>query len=120
MRMKLLVPLLVLTIAFSAGEASEQPWVSLVSSGRLSYRALPHGDRIVDFSYAGYMGGGVRLPERVPIGRALAPSGGDDTAAIQRAIDEVSAMPIKDRIRGAVVLGPKPMSFAREPKEWLC
>jgi hypothetical protein len=72
----------------------------------LSYRTLPHGDRIVDFSYAGYMGGGVRLPERIPIGCSLTPSGGDDTAAIQRAIDEVSAMPIKDGIRGAVVLSP--------------
>jgi hypothetical protein len=80
-------------------------WVSLDSSGKLVYRTLPRGDRIVDFSYAGYMSGGVPLP-RVPSARTISPSGGDDTAAIQRAINEVSAMPMKSGIRGAVVLTP--------------
>jgi hypothetical protein len=85
--------------------ASKQPWVSFDSSGKLVYRTLPRGDRIVDFSYAGYMGGGVPLP-RVRAVRAVAPSGGDDTAAIQRAIDEVSAMPLRGGFRGAIVLTP--------------
>ena len=61
---------------------SQRPWVSLDSSGKLVYRTLAHGDHIVDFSYAGYMGGGVPFPNRIPIRRKLAPSGGDDTAAI--------------------------------------
>jgi hypothetical protein len=106
MRIKLLVPLLLFTLAIPANPAPKPHWVSLDSSGRLVYHTLPHGDRIVDFSYAGYMGGGVPLP-RVPIARTVAPSGtDDDTAAIQRAIDEVSAMPLKNGIRGAVVLTP--------------
>jgi hypothetical protein len=59
----------------------------------------------VDFSYAGYMGGGVPLP-RVPAGPSVSPSGADDTAAIQHAIDQVSALPLKNGFRGAVVLAP--------------
>jgi hypothetical protein len=84
---------------------SDKEWVSLDSSGRLVYRALPHGDHIVDFSYAGYLGGGIPLPHAREA-RVVAPSGGDDTAAIQRAIDEVSSMPLKNGFRGAVVLTP--------------
>jgi hypothetical protein len=86
-------------------EDSKRPWVSLDSSGQLIYRRLPQGDRIVDFSYAGYMGGGVPLPQ-VPVVLTLVPSGVDDTAAIQRAIDQVSAMPVAHGMRGAIVLAP--------------
>jgi len=94
--------------AYAASKAANknEPWVSEDASGRLVYRTLPRGDRIVDFSYAGYMGGGVPIPPRLHIGRTVAPSGGDDSATIQKAIDEVSAMPLKDRFRGAVVLKP--------------
>jgi hypothetical protein len=59
----------------------------------------------VDFSYAGYMGGGVSLP-RLPSVQTVVPSGVDDTAAIQRAIDQVSSLPLKDGFRGAVLLAP--------------
>ncbi|MGA2649816.1 MAG: hypothetical protein ABSF28_04815 [Terracidiphilus sp.] len=103
---KQFLSILILTLAIVAAASAEQPWVSMDDSGRLIYRTLPHGDRIVDFSYAGYMGGGVPLPARLPVGLKVQPSGGDDTAAIQKAIDEVSAMPLKDGLRGAVVLGP--------------
>ena len=90
----------------SKKESSEKDkWVSVDASGRLVYKSLPQGDHIVDFSYAGYMGGGVALP-RVPQALSLAPSGADDTAAIQHAIDQVSALPLKNGFRGAVVLVP--------------
>ena len=92
MRIKLFNSFLVFALAILANPAaSQQHWVSLDSSGKLVYRTLAHGDHIVDFSYAGYMGGGVPLPSRIPIKRKLAPSGGDDTAEIQRAIDEISS-----------------------------
>jgi hypothetical protein len=107
MRTKLLALLIGITLTAPVYAArKEAPWVSLDASGRLVYRTLPRGDRIVDFSYAGYMGGGVPLPTRLPIGRTVAPSGRDDTAAIQKAIDDVSAMPLNDGIRGAVLLKP--------------
>lgn len=51
-----LVLLLAVSSAYPRG--SRAPWVSLDASGRLVYRTLPRGDRIADFSYAGYMGGG--------------------------------------------------------------
>jgi hypothetical protein len=92
--------LAILGVAVSASAASKQPWISLDASGKLVYRTLPHGDRIVDFSYAGYMGGGVPLP-RLPVVRTLTPSGGDDSAAIQQAIDQVAAQAAKDHRVGA-------------------
>lgn len=105
MRSKLMLSIFVCTAAVSAPAASKQQWVSLDATGKLVYRTTPRGDRIVDFSYAGYMGGGVPLP-RVPVVRMLKPSGGDDSAAIQQAIDEVAAQSAKDHGVGAVLLAP--------------
>jgi len=80
-------------------------WVRQGRGGKLIYATTPKGDRIADFSSAGYRGGGVALPV-VPGKRTVAPSGADDTAAIQKAIDEVSALPLIDGFRGAVELAP--------------
>jgi hypothetical protein len=110
MRLKLLLSLVLLVTALAAALAaktkeSKQSWVSLDAAGHLVYRTLPQGDRIADFSYAGYMGGGVPLP-RIPDAVTVSPSGADDTTAIQHAIDQVSALPLKNGFRGAVVLAP--------------
>jgi hypothetical protein len=60
----------------------------------------------MDFSYAGYLGGGVALPE-VPVKRVVQSSGGpDDTALIQSAVNEVAAMKLEHGFRGAIQLGP--------------
>lgn len=73
---------------------------------RLRYAADPAGNRIIDFSSAGYRGGGVSLPH-VPVRVTVAPSGGDDTATIQSALDAVAALPLDKRgFRGAVLLSP--------------
>lgn len=105
-RLKLVVLVLICMVAADAHPwGSKKHWVSLDSSGRLIYRTFPRGDRIVDFSYAGYMSGGLPLPN-VLTARTVAPSGADDTAAIQRALDQVSTLPLKSGFRGAVVLGP--------------
>jgi hypothetical protein len=80
-------------------------WVYPGPDGKLVYKTLPTGDRIMDFSHAGYMGGGVALPT-VAVAKTIGPSGGDDTARIQAAIDEVAARPLKDGFRGAVLLAP--------------
>jgi Family of unknown function (DUF6298) len=58
----------------------------------------------IDFSYAGYGGGGRAIPDvRATI--AVAPADGDDGFRIQAAIDRVSAMPVNaDGFRGAVLL----------------
>ena len=60
----------------------------------------------VDFSYAGYGGGGVAIPA-APAALAVRPTGGDDTELLQGAIDAVGALPAgKNGIRGAVLLRP--------------
>jgi hypothetical protein len=101
-------------LLLSAGLAPAQSkWVQLGPDGKLVYAHSPQGDRIVDFSYAGYRGGGVALPGVKAI-ELVTPSGGDDSAAIQAAIDEVSRLPLKDGHRGAVVLGPGVFHCAKE------
>ena len=59
----------------------------------------------MDFSHAGYMGGGVSIPS-VPVKITLSPAAGDNTDAIQKAIDEVSKMKMVNGFRGAVLLKP--------------
>ena len=93
------------------GASASSKWV-YVANGALQYAALDAGDRIIDFSYAGYGGGGVSLPA-VPVAQTVSPSGGpDDTAAIQAAIDAVSKMPLANGLRGAVLLGPGTFELA--------
>lgn len=83
--------------------AAQSEWAHPDSNGKLVYKTLPRGDRILDFSYAGYGGGGVKLPVAT-VQKTVAPSAGDDSAAIQSAIDAVAALPVKDGFRGAVLL----------------
>ncbi|MFC1539044.1 discoidin domain-containing protein [Candidatus Latescibacterota bacterium] len=79
-------------------------WFYADKSGKLVYKTTPAGDKIMDFSYAGYMGGGIALPD-VPVKRTVSPSGSmDDARLIQDAIDIVSAMPLENGFRGAVLL----------------
>ena len=81
-------------------------WVYFGPDGRLEYRADAHGNRILDFSYAGYHAGGVRLPE-VPVAEKLAPAVGDNTARIQAAVDEIARRaPDANGFRGALALAP--------------
>jgi hypothetical protein len=84
---------------------AESKWVHYDSEGKLVYKTLSTGDRIMDFSFAGYMGGGVAIPV-VPVKITLAPLRGDNTAAIQQAIDQVSRMPLQHGLRGAILLKP--------------
>ncbi len=60
----------------------------------------------MDFSYAGYMGGGVAIPDVAVKETVQASGGADDAAAIQGAIDRVSKLPMVGGFRGAVLLGP--------------
>src|SRR5947209_18476347 len=102
--------LMVLSAAVGGRSGPEAPsarsqWVYPGPDGKLVYKTTERGDRILDFSHAGYMGGGVALPT-VAVQKTVEPSGGDDTARIQAALDEVAASPLKDGFRGAVLLAP--------------
>lgn len=97
--------LLAVLQACSTLPASESQWVQRGVTGRLVYTPDAEGDRVPDFSDVGYRGGGVSLP-RVFAALQLQPVAGDDTASIQAAIDQVSALPLgADGFRGAVHLG---------------
>ncbi len=102
----------ILVISFSAltnagiciaQSSARSQWVYQDTKGKLVYKTLATGDRIMDFSYAGYMGGGVAIPG-VPVKITLSPSPGDNSDAIQQAIDNVSRMPLTNGIRGAILL----------------
>src|SRR5271155_160035 len=66
------------------------------TDGKLVYQPYDQqGDAIPDFSNCGYMGGGVWIPD-VQTKLTLQPDPGspDDTARIQHAVDQVSALPL--------------------------
>ena len=98
------IPFAIVTLAAFA--ANQSHWVSAGADGKLHYATDSRGNRIMDFSYAGYKGGGSRLPA-IPVARTLQPEAGDATARIQQAIDAVShLMPSDQGLRGTVLLDP--------------
>jgi hypothetical protein len=103
--MKLIRLIGVLGFAAVSACAAPSTWVFYGGDGKLQYQAWGNGNRIMDFSTAGYMGGGVALPD-VPTVQTLNPSGGDDKTAIQNAINAVAAMPLVNGVRGALQLAP--------------
>ncbi|MBD2847449.1 carbohydrate-binding protein [Paenibacillus sp. IB182496] len=62
------------------------------------------GNRLIDYSHAGYGGGGTAIPD-IAVMQQLEPAPGDNAARIQEAIDDVSALaPDGNGFRGAVLL----------------
>lgn len=106
--MRLLVAATLCTLVVSS-PGSDTPnysqWVRPGADGKLAYAATPTGDHIVDFSYAGYRGGGVALPN-APVAETLAPSGGDDSAPLQSALDRVATLAAKSNTPQALLLAP--------------
>ena len=87
---------------------AKSQWIYPDASGKLVYKTTEKGDRIIDFSHAGYKGGGITLPT-IPAKITVHPlaDGQDCTDYIQKAIDSVSALPKgADGFRGAVLLAP--------------
>jgi hypothetical protein len=92
-------------IAATPDQEGKSQWAYFNASGKLAYKTTDRGDRIMDFSFAGYMGGGAKIPH-VPVKATVNPTGGDDSAAIQSAIDAVSKMNETSGFRGAILLAP--------------
>ena len=76
-----------------------------LSYGRFATEGQSNLQHILpDFSHAGYMRGGVSLPE-VPVFLVLTPSIGDDTGRIQGALDEIGSVNVDSNgFRGALLL----------------
>jgi len=75
-------------------------------SSRLVYHSDNDGNRIPDFSHAGYKNGEADIPE-VPVVLEIGPVQGDNTAHIQTAIDQVSGLsPDENGFRGTILLKP--------------
>ena len=86
-------------------------WVSIGQDGNLDYQTTANGDMIMDYSSAGYMGGGVALPVPTSQMITLSPSGGDDTSAIQAAINTIASYPVNTATGFAGVLFFNPGNF---------
>lgn len=93
--------------AFNSSAQDIAPYTSMVYpgvDGKLFYTADSLGNKIPDFSNAGYKGGGVAIPY-VPNKVTVWPVVGDCSGVIQAAIDKVSAMPMDAHgFRGAVLI----------------
>lgn len=94
-------------VAFALPASASQVkkhFVTGSGTGPVAYEQDELGNRIPDFSGAGYAGGGVPLPE-APVRVVVNPDEGDDGARIQAAIDHVGSLPADARgMRGAVFL----------------
>src|SRR5687768_1022781 len=94
--------LLAMAATCAAAPPTEAPPVSVVD-GKLKYTADDKGNRIPDYSHAGYRGG-----EPIPTvpAKVLANAPANDNARmLQAAIDQVSQLPPgPDGFRGAVLI----------------
>ena len=88
-------------------DLAKSRWVSCNDDGTLRYAVdRSTGAVLPETSRVGYRGGDAPLPE-LPVHQVLAPSGGDDTALLQAAINAVSARPADaNGWRGRLVLAP--------------
>ncbi len=96
-----------LLLSFTSGAAAQEAWESEIvregADGTLTYTSDAEGNRVPDFSHAGYRGGET-LP-KVPVVLTITPLEGDDTARIQAALDAAGARtPDARGFRGAVLL----------------
>ena len=95
-----------LLVACFVGYAQKEYKPLLWKEGKLVYQPDSLGNRIPDFSYAGYEGGDTAIPD-VPVKMVVPLQKGDATAYIQAAIDYVSSLPVdKKGFRGTVLLVP--------------
>jgi hypothetical protein len=89
-----------------AQEKKQKPLTPIIvqPNGQLTYIPDSLGNRVPDFSYAGYMAGEKSIPD-LPIKIVVPVINGDATLRIQSAIDYVSKLPLdKNGFRGAVLL----------------
>jgi hypothetical protein len=94
----------ILSLFAASALAADVPAVSQGKDGKLTYVADAKGNRIPDFSFAGYMSGNAPIPD-VPVRIVVPRADGDNTSRIQAALDYVASLPADDHgLRGTVLL----------------
>ncbi|MCG2587390.1 T9SS type A sorting domain-containing protein [Rhodohalobacter sulfatireducens] len=98
--------LILLSLIALPGYAQHTSSALQKSGERLTYFSDQEGNRIPDFSHAGYMSGEAELPY-YPVKITVGPQPGDDTNRIKGAISYVEGLPVDENgVRGAVLLEP--------------
>jgi hypothetical protein len=96
---------LVLLLSVQLAHSQSATWVHFGTNGTLVYYSDDLTNHLIDYSYAGYQGGGVALPTNEPIATNVSAITGDNTASIQNAINYVSGLATNAQgIRGVVLL----------------
>jgi len=86
---------------------AQADWVHFNDNGVLVYANDTLGNHLMDYSYAGYQGGGVAIPTNMAIKTNLSAVVGDNTAILQNAINYVGSLtPDTIGFRGVVLLNP--------------
>ena len=102
------ISFLLVVLLFSTAFTLEEGWQSkfvTYSNKHLVYHADEKGNIIPDFSRVGYHQGDKDIPQ-VKIVKVVVPSSGSESqTAIQKAIDDLSRLPLNDQgFRGAILL----------------
>lgn len=118
--MKDYILLLLLYLECTSTLIAQQSALVFLENDQLTYVHFPVEGQtdslhvIPNFSHAGYLGGGIAIPEDIPVKVTIDPAPGDDTQRIQAAIDQVSAMsPDHNGFRGIVLLTKGYYSISR-------
>ena len=91
-------------VSLSIMESYAQTFPVNLKENQLEYSKDAKGNRVLDFSYCGYRNSDVDIPN-LPVVVSVSPAEGDNSPAIQRAINYVSSLkPNADGFRGAVLL----------------
>ncbi len=101
-------PILLVTLFLLSYVQKIYSWESKIVfygiNGKLLYIKDEEGNRIPDFSHAGYKGGGVPIPD-ITVVKTISPIEGDNTMHIQNALFEIGLTPKgSDGFRGALLL----------------
>lgn len=93
--------------------AAQAHWVYFNTNHTLVYSNDDLGNHLIDYSYAGYEGGGVALPTNEPVVQTLSAVNGDNTSPIQNALNSAGNLtPGTNGIRGVVLLNPGTYNIA--------
>ncbi|UCH63885.1 MAG: T9SS type A sorting domain-containing protein [Fidelibacterota bacterium] len=96
--------LLLLATALRAQASWESEIIYYGAEDRLVYETDEEGNRIPDFSYAGYRNGNIPIPD-IPVVETISPIEGDNTSHIQSALFKVGQLPRNENgFRGALLL----------------